>query len=119
MILHITTRKQWEDANLIGTYSDSSLEDEGFIHCSTQAQILRTANSYYHGRSGLLLLCISSSRVKAPIVFEDSYQKGESYPHIYGPLNLDAVVAVFDFPADRNGLFILPDDMQTLFEANE
>ena len=113
MILHITTRIQWEKAILLGTYCDSSLEDEGFIHCSTQQQILRSANNYYHGQSDLLLLCISSSKVEAPIVFEDSYKKGAAYPHIYGSLNLDAVIQTFDFPTNTDGSFSLPDDFHS------
>lgn len=110
MILHITTRKQWEEANLLGTYRNKSLEDEGFIHCSDPRQILRSANEYYRGQPELLLLCISSSLLKAPLVYEDSYNKGEKFPHIYGLLNVDAVLHVFDLPANKDGLFCLPED---------
>ena len=117
MILHITTRKQWDKAISEGIYTDSSLEEEGFIHCSTEQQILESANRYYHGRSDLLLLCISSSKIKAPILYEDSYQKGEVYPHIYGSLNLDAVLQTFDFPANSDGSFTLPDDFHCEFES--
>ena len=117
MILHITIRKQWEEAISLGIYTDSSLAKEGFIHCSTQQQILRSANRYYHGRSDLLLLCISLNKIKAPIIFEDSYQKGEAYPHIYGSFNLDAVIHAFDFPTNTDGSFSLPDDFRDQFET--
>ncbi len=110
MILHITTHKQWGEAILLGTYRASSLEDEGFIHCSTPQQILRSANEHYRGQLDLLLLCISSNSLKAPLVYEDSYNKGEDFPHIYGSLNLDSVSHVFDFPTNKDGLFSLPDD---------
>jgi uncharacterized protein (DUF952 family) len=113
MIFHITTRKQWKEAILLGTYRASSLDDEGFIHCSTQQQILRSANEYYYGQPDLVMLCISSSKVEAPIVYEDSYKKGEFFPHIYGTLNLDAVMQAFDFPPNRTGLFSLPDDFHS------
>ena len=115
MILHITTRNQWEKASLLGFYRDSSLEEEGFIHCSTEQQILRSANEYYRGQSDLLLLCISSSKVEAPIIYEDSYKKGTVYPHIYGLLNLDAVMHAFDFPTNTDGSFNLPDDFHDQF----
>jgi uncharacterized protein (DUF952 family) len=117
MILHITTRKQWEEAISLGIYTDSSLVEEGFIHCSTQQQILRSANRYYHGRSDLLLLCIALSKIEAPIIFEDSYQKGEAYPHIYGSLNLDAVMYAFEFPTNTDGSFSLLDDFCDQFET--
>ena len=110
MILHITTRRQWEEALIQGTYHDKSLEDEGFIHCSEPQQILRAANEYYRGQPNLVLLCIRPSSLKAPLVYEDSYKKGEEFPHIYGLLNLEAVHHVFDFPADKDGTFTLPED---------
>ncbi len=110
MILHITTRQQWEEAILSGSYHNRSLTDEGFIHCSNAQQILRSANLHYRGQLDLLLLCILPEALKAPLIFEDSYDKGEQFPHIYGPLNLDAVVHVFNFPPDHDGLFHLPQD---------
>ncbi len=110
MILHITTHEQWREALFLGVYHAASQEDEGFIHCSTEEQILQSANAYYHGQTDLLLLCISSNKVEAPILFEDSYQKGAYYPHIYGSLNLDAVVQTFDFPPNNDGSFTLPDN---------
>lgn len=115
MILHITTRDKWQEAIQIGIYLDSSLESEGFIHCSTPDQILRSANEYYHGQSSLLLLCISSDKVKAPIVYEDSYNKGEQYPHIYGSLNLDAIIQAVDFPTNTDGSFSLPDAIRSQY----
>ena len=112
MILHIATREQWEKAILLGDYRDQSLDDEGFIHCSDLQQILHSANLHYLGRSNLLLLCISADALKAPLVYEDSYNKGEEFPHIYGPLNLDAVLYIFEFPANDDGLFSLPDNFR-------
>ncbi len=110
MILHITTRPQWEDALSHGVYQHPSLFDEGFIHCSTAGQIVCTANRYYCGQSNLVLLCIRSNRLKAALVYEDSYSRGEEFPHIYGPLNLNAVSHVLDFPANKDGTFTLPGD---------
>ena len=68
MILHITTRSQWERAILLGIYHDSSLENESFIHCSTQQQILRSANEHYRGQSDELAgqWCISCFTVLDP-----------------------------------------------------
>lgn len=111
MILHITTRDEWEQAQTTGEYSVESLKNEGFIHCSTLQQVLGPANALYHGRHGLVLLLIDPDRVRARIVYEDCYQSGQAFPHIYGPLNADAVMQVVDFPPNDNGTFALPAEL--------
>lgn len=108
MIIHITSHADWRQAQLVGVYRAESLEREGFIHCSTPAQLLATAERYYRGVAGLALLVIDPDRLAARLVYEDSYGAGQEYPHLYGPLNLDAVVQVHDFPPGPDGHFALP-----------
>jgi uncharacterized protein (DUF952 family) len=103
MILHITSKRRWETALVSGTYTDTSFESEGFIHCSTRDR----------GQPDLLLLCISSSEVEAPIVYEDCYEKGIAYPHIYGTLNVNAVMHVIDFLPNADGSFSLPSELSS------
>lgn len=64
MIYHITSGSAWDDAKRRGTYRAPSLENEGFIHCSTRDQLLGVANAFYRGREDLALLCIDQT--KAP-----------------------------------------------------
>lgn len=111
MILHITERAAWETAVAAGVYCAASLAREGFIHCSTRQQVLGPANELYRGRSDLVLLCIAPDAVQAEIVYEDSYGKGEAFPHIYGPLNLDAVIQVVKFSPNPDGTFSLPTEI--------
>lgn len=113
MILHITSKRRWETALVSGTYTDTSFESEGFIHCSTREQLLGSANDYFRGQPDLLLLCISSSEVEAPIVYEDCYEKGIAYPHIYGTLNVNAVMHVIDFLPNADGSFSLPSELSS------
>lgn len=117
-ILHITTWADWDAARAAGSYRPTSLEHEGFIHCSTLAQTVGSANKYFRGRTDLILLCIDESRIATKLRYEppamigavpDS-RAGELFPHIYGPLELDAVTRVVPFPSDRNGDFALPAD---------
>ena len=108
-ILHITRREDWETAVATPPYRADSLENEGFIHCSTAAQVLKPANEMFHGQTGLILLVIDPAKVQADIVYEDCYETGQTFPHIYGPLNLDAVVKVVDFLPNADGTFSLPD----------
>lgn len=105
LILHITSRGQWQQARETGVYTSNSLETEGFIHCSLPEQVVFVANSRYRGETGLILLCIDSDRVKPEIRYEGEIDR---YPHIYGPLNTGAVVDIIDFPPESDGRFTLP-----------
>lgn len=115
-ILHITTRAEWDAARAAGSYRSASLEREGFIHCSTPAQAANTANRYFRGRTDLVVLCIDESRVLAEVRYEPpatasgvpAPRAGELFPHIYGPLEPDAVVRVVPFPCEPDGSFTLP-----------
>ncbi len=107
-IYHILSQADWAAAQTEGVYHPTSLETEGFIHCSAGCQVLRTANHYYAGRDDLLVLCIVVDRVQADIHYEDTAGLGMDFPHIYGPLNLDAVDQVLPLALDPSGNFILP-----------
>jgi len=108
MILHIAYRDEWQTAQAAGDYRADTLASEGFIHCSTPAQVLGPANEMFRGQSGLLLLVIDPARLAADLVYEDCYETGQAFPHIYGPLNLDAVVRAVPFPPNGDGGFSLP-----------
>ena len=107
-ILHITQWETWDAARAAGIYQADTLATEGFIHCSTAAQVLGVANAMFRGQAGLALLTIEEARVQAEIRYEDCYASGQQFPHIYGPLNLDAVIHVADFPPGMDGTFTLP-----------
>lgn len=109
VILHITHRSTWEHALSTGDFfRPDSLGTEGFIHCSTPEQIIGVANALFHGGQGLVLLVIDPALATADLVYEDSYETGQLFPHLYGPLNRDAVVDVIDFPPEPDGSFVLP-----------
>jgi uncharacterized protein (DUF952 family) len=116
MIFHITHRKDWQAAQAKGEYTADSLQLEGFIHCSTLAQILPVAEKFYKGQGGLVLLMIEPTLLSSTLKWEapsggtppPSVPIGDQFPHIYGPINLDAVVNVFDFIRDSNGGWSLP-----------
>ncbi len=112
-IFHITTRAAWRDAEASGSYTAPSLDAEGFIHCSTRTQVVETANLFYRGQNDLVLLCIDPSKLTAPLRYEapaDAAQRPDAgrFPHVYGPLNLDAVTSVVPLPPSADGSFVLP-----------
>lgn len=107
MVLHITTRGAWAISLVAGEHRAPSLEMEGFLHMSTPAQVVESAARHYRGVPDLVLLCIEVDRLTAPLRYEFASARGEEFPHLYGPLNLDAVTAVVDLVEDASG-FTLP-----------
>ena len=94
MIYHITTKSQWEAAQAQGFYDHPSLAAEGFIHCSEAGQVAGVLERYFQGQQELLKLTINTSLLEAQLVHEWSGTLQESFPHIYGRINLEAVVGV-------------------------
>ncbi|NMO98200.1 DUF952 domain-containing protein [Paenibacillus lemnae] len=103
MILHIMNTVAWKNAVVAGEYAPASLAKDGFIHCSTPEQLLGVANTFYRDQKGLFVLYIDESKVISEVVYEDLYETGKLYPHIYGPLNLDAVVRIVEYNPDEEG----------------
>ncbi len=112
VIFHIAKSQQWEEAKQLQSYRGDTLESEGFIHCSTLLQIVRTSNKFFAGQTGLLLLLIDSDKVQAEVKYEPA--AGDDYPHIYGPLNVDAVLQVIEFEAGADGKFELPEELRNI-----
>jgi len=119
MIYHILKRDAWHEAQRRGSYCPQSLAAEGFIHCSTRVQVLSVANDFYRCQADLVLLSIDESRLTAELRWEaPAHPQPKSsaatatdvlFPHLYGALNLEAVVGVFDL-AEADGGFALPGD---------
>lgn len=108
VIYHILSQVEWAKAQTAGVYEPESLHTEGFIHCSTIDQVTRSANTFFNGQTDLSILWIASEKVQAEIRYEDLAGEGMRFPHIYGPLNLDALVNVSSFEKDNNGKFVFP-----------
>ncbi len=108
-IYHITARASWAAAQKSGAYSADSLASEGFIHCSKLDQVKRAANSFYSNQHGLVILEIDPSRLKSEVRWEAGTDKAdELFPHVFGPLNPEAVLRVLDFQPEADGKFELP-----------
>ena len=104
-IFHITKREDWDRAKREGSYEPPSLASEGFIHCSTSDQVVRTANRLFRGETGLVLLEIDTDKVQAQIKYENCEGGQENFPHIYGPLDPVSVVRVIAFEPGEDGSF--------------
>lgn len=96
IIYHITTFNEWQNALQQGFYEASSLAIEGFIHCSKTEQVQSVLERYFVGMDELVKLNIDINRLTSPLKYELAPSVNEEFPHIYGTLNLDAVIKVED-----------------------
>ncbi len=110
MLYHITPHETWEKAKKAGSYEGDTLASEGFIHCSTRDQLLKVANFQFRGQKGMILLEIQEDKVKPEVVYESipGAPFPDAFPHIYGPLNIDAVTRTSPFEPNENGSFSFP-----------
>jgi uncharacterized protein (DUF952 family) len=97
IIFHITTDAEWSVANETGYYEASSLKEEGFIHCCLEEQMQGVLDRYFQGKKNLLKLQIETDLLTSPFYYEWSPSLGQTFPHIYGIINLDAVKNVHVF----------------------
>lgn len=104
-IYHIAEPHAWIAAKEIGEYRAESLNKQGFIHCSTSDQVLQVANSIYTNRLDLVLLVIDPTKLNVGLLWESPSEGGEVFPHIYGAVNLDAVLSAIPFQPGQNGRF--------------
>lgn len=107
LIFHIVGKKQFKQLENDGEYQPESLEQEGFIHCSTGDQINDTANRIFSNKRHLFLLIIDTKRVENEIKYELDEELGEKFPHIYGPLNTNAILDRISLNPDKKGNFDL------------
>ena len=114
LLFHITERAAWERQQG-GEYRAASLETEGFIHLSTPTQVIETANRFFRGQTGLVLLVIDPARLTAPLRWEPAPDRaGALFPHLYNLLNVEAVVRAVDFAPNADGTFTLPEEIVSL-----
>jgi uncharacterized protein (DUF952 family) len=112
LILHITTAPEWDAARAAGEYRAPSLEAEGFIHCSLPTQVTHVADWFYRDVAELVLLAIDPNRLTSPLQWEPSADEfAGDFPHVYGPIAVDAVVAAVPWERGDDG-FVLPDGLR-------
>jgi uncharacterized protein (DUF952 family) len=94
LIYHVTTKEDWEKAQESGGYTAPSLASEGFIHCSEEGQVAGVLERYFSGKKDLLRLTIDTEKLTSPLKYELAPSVNEEFPHVYGQINIDAVIGV-------------------------
>ena len=109
-IYHIAFRSDWAEAVRAGEYHvstrDLTVEQQGFIHASTAGQVAGVANAFYADVDDLVVLVIDPERLTAPLRYDKVLDAAEPFPHIYGPLNVDAVTGTAELGRDDEGRYV-------------
>ena len=102
-LFHLALKGDWEQARETGTYQWSTrgmrLVEVGFIHCSWQEQVAKTFERFYADAGDVVLLEIDPTRLTAPLR-ADAIPTGELFPHLYGPLPIEAVRSITPYGSD-------------------
>ena len=113
LIFHVAFPAEWRAAERSGAYTRStrglSLQEQGFIHCSRPSQVGPVVENFYADVDhDLVVLVVDTDRLTSPWQLDDVPGADDSFPHIYGPMNLDAVVDVLPLRRVADG-FVLPE----------
>lgn len=108
VLVHLCSAQEWSCAHTRGELRPESLHSQGFVHLSAPGQVHLPANRLYRGRTDLMLLHIDPARLASPVRWEPGVPADPEamlFPHLYGPLPLDAVIDVADYRPGPDGGF--------------
>ena len=108
VIFHICAEQEWQTARIAGRYTPADLAQDGFVHCSDPGTVHLAANRLFPERTDLVVLQIDPARLQVPVRWEPGLAEdpaGPWFPHVFGSINLDAVIAVLPFKLNAGGRF--------------
>lgn len=94
MIYHLITPDVWAVFESQPAYTHPSLQTEGFIHCSRKEQIDGVVERFFEGIPQIQLLHIDEDKLTSPLLYEPATDVADTFPHIFGPINREAIVAI-------------------------
>lgn len=108
VLVHLCGAAEWAGAQASGALTPESLHTVGFVHLSTPQQVHLPANRLYRDRTDLVLLQVDPAKLAAPVRWEPgvpSDPEAMLFPHLYGPLPVDAVIGVRAYRPGPDGAF--------------
>lgn len=102
---HLVPEEVWDRQKDASEYLPEGFENDGFIHCTNGLdELIAVANRYYTGdKRPFRALILKVEKIQSPVRYDDP---AETFPHIYGPLNTDAVVGMLTAKRDEDGTFV-------------
>jgi uncharacterized protein (DUF952 family) len=108
-IYKICPASAWREAERQGVYRGSADDiRDGFIHFSANSQVAETAEKHFAGQTGLLLIAADADALGAALRWERS-RNDELFPHLYGELDLGAVIGIHEMPVRSDGTHDIPE----------
>lgn len=108
IVYKIVPQALWHEAERRGRFEGAPVDlADGFVHFSTAAQVRETAARHFAGQDGLLLVAVDAARLGPALRYEPS-RGGDLFPHLYGPLALDAVLWAKELPRGAGGARLFP-----------
>lgn len=109
VVYKIVPQEIWQKAEAAGIFGGAAIDlTDGFIHFSTASQARRTAELYFKGVDGLLLVAVDAAALGDALVFEPS-RDGDLFPHLYGLLPMSAVLWQKPLSMDADGTHQFPE----------
>jgi uncharacterized protein (DUF952 family) len=93
MVLHVCAAHEWQKCAGLSHYEPASYVTEKFIHCCLDYQLAGVLERYFRGQMDLYLLTIDETKLEPELLYERSIGE-EKFPHVYGPINMTAIVKV-------------------------
>lgn len=116
LIIHCMKKQAWEKIRSADQFGEEGIARDGFIHCSSVGCFWRVAPNFKDVNDELVLLLIDADRLGVPVKWEDADQCGRAYPHVYGPINREAVVGVLPYRKDEAGTWIKNDELMSMHD---
>ena len=108
LIFKIVPEQEWRQAQHAGVFTGSQVDvADGFIHFSTAEQVAETSARHFAGQDGLMLVAVNADAL-GPALRREPSRGGDLFPHLYGPLHLDAVVWARPLPLAADGRHRFP-----------
>lgn len=110
IIYHLVPKRFYDKQTKNAVYLPKPFAQDGFIHCTKEAsEMAKVANLFYKQKAGPhVYLYIDTRKLKAKVQYDDAAQK---FPHVYGGLNHDAIVAIKPAKRDADRNFLPPDKL--------
>ena len=107
-IYHITRP---DNVNRQKEYFPVAIGADGFIHCATKAQLLKSISKFHSHFTNIAILEINPQKLDSNLVWEKNHAAGDIYPHLYGLINQAAVEKIFLLQREENATFQLPEEL--------
>jgi uncharacterized protein (DUF952 family) len=112
IVYKICTAADWKACERDGKLPWSEADtDDGFVHMSAADQVRETAAKHFRGERDLFLLAVDTDRLDAQALRWEVSRGGEKFPHLYGDLPRDAVVASSRLPMGADGVVVIADTL--------